>query len=58
MSRFETIKGIMKTFFQIFKEDFSEMDHKLLRIGIGIAGFIVMALFWFYFLRNISPWPM
>jgi len=58
MSKFQTIKGIMKTFFHITKEDWNEMDHKLIRLAAGAAGFIIMALVWFYFLRSISPWPM
>jgi hypothetical protein len=55
MSKVETFKGVMKTFFQMTKEDFNEMDHKLIRIAVGVVGFVAMTLFWFYFLRNIAP---
>jgi len=55
MSKRETIKGIVQTFLQMSKEDWSEMDHKMLRIASGIVGFAVAAFFWFYFFRNIAP---
>jgi hypothetical protein len=55
MSKIQAIKGVLKTFVSLSKEDFQEMDHKLLRIGIGVVGFILMAIFWLLFLRNILP---
>ncbi|MEM7819893.1 MAG: hypothetical protein QXD48_03635 [Candidatus Aenigmatarchaeota archaeon] len=55
MSKYETIKGVLKIFFQLIKEDWDAMDHKLIRITIGAIVFILMALFWLYFLRSITP---
>lgn len=55
MSRIEMIKGILKTFWTLTKEDWDETDHKLIRIAAGAIGFIVMALFWYLLFRNISP---
>ncbi|MFC2143013.1 hypothetical protein ACFLQN_01295 [Candidatus Aenigmatarchaeota archaeon] len=53
----KTIKGILKVFLGITKEDWSEMDHKLLRISTAIIMFIIVGFFWYYFLRSIVPWP-
>ena len=55
MSKLRTIAGILKTVWSMSKEDFGAMDRKLLRITTGVVGFVVAALFWFYFLRNIIP---
>jgi len=55
MSKLQTVKGILKTFWTMTIEDWDEMDHKLLRIAAGAVGFIIMGLFWFFVLRNISP---
>jgi len=55
MSKWQSIKGVLKTFFQMSKEDWSETDHKVLRIASGVIGFAIAAFFWFYFFRNIAP---
>ncbi len=55
MSKIEIIKGIMKTFWILTKEDWDELDHKLLRIATGAIGFVIMALLWYYLFRNVSP---
>ena len=55
MSRTEDLKGILKVFWSLLKEDFDEMDHKLLRIAAGIIGFVISAIFWFYVFRRFSP---
>lgn len=55
MSKFQTIKGILKTFWQMTKEDFQAMDKKLWRIIIGGIIFILMAYLWFKFFSVISP---
>lgn len=55
MSKLKTIKGVLKTFMWMSKEDFQAMDHKLIRIGVGAAGFVVMALIWLFFLSSIIP---
>ena len=49
------IKGTLKVFWGMTKEDWSQMEHKLLRIIFGIIGFVIAALFWFYFFRHINP---
>jgi len=51
----KTIKGILKTFWFLTKSDWEELDHKLLRIASSAIGFILMALFWLYFIKNIVP---
>ncbi len=55
MSKVETAKGILKTFWMLTKEDWDELDHKLLRIAAGAIGFAVMALFWYFFFSKIGP---
>lgn len=55
MSRLETVKGVLRTFWRMSREDFDVMDHKLARIAIGIISFLVMTLIWFYLFRSISP---
>ncbi|MBI4170762.1 MAG: hypothetical protein HY514_03640 [Candidatus Aenigmarchaeota archaeon] len=54
-SRIDSLKGIVRTFFWLSKEEWTELDHKLIRIVFGIAGLVAMALFWLYFLRSITP---
>lgn len=55
MSKMHTIKGVFKMFWSMSKEDFREMDHKLLRLGVGVVGLVLIALFWLFFLSNIVP---
>ena len=55
MSLLKDITGVLKTFLQTSKEDWSEMDHKLVRIASGVIGFAIAAFFWFYFFRHIAP---
>lgn len=57
MGLLSTIKGFLSTFWSLLKEDWSETDHKLLRVVSAIIGFVVVAAFWFYFFRRIAPWP-
>ena len=54
-SKWQSLAGFMKTFLGMAKEDFNEMDHKLIRIGMGVTTFVVMAIFWLFFLKNIVP---
>ena len=54
-TRMQTVAGILHTFFGLSKQEFTEMDHKLMRIGVSVATFIAMAIFWMLFLRNIIP---
>lgn len=55
MSKVESIKGILKTFFWLTREELDTMDHKLLRVAFGILGFAVAALFWYFVFSRISP---
>ncbi|MBI2584107.1 MAG: hypothetical protein HYW25_05550 [Candidatus Aenigmarchaeota archaeon] len=55
MSKLGAIKGVAKVLWSSLVEDFQQMDHKIVRIGVGIAVFIFWAFFWFYFFRNTSP---
>jgi len=55
MGKLETLKGTLKTMFDMTLQDFHEMDHKLIRIVGSIAMFIILAWFWFNFLRGITP---
>jgi len=47
--------GVTKTMLSGMREDWQQMDKKFYRLLFGIAGFVAMGLFWFYFLRNITP---
>jgi hypothetical protein len=55
MSKIKIVKGIMTTFWQMAKEDWKLMDHKLIRILMGVVGFVIATLFWYFFFRNITP---
>ena len=55
MPKIDTIKGILTTFWQLTKEDWEIMDHKLLRIMAGVVGFTIAALFWYFIVGNIMP---
>ena len=57
MSKLRSVAGIFKTLFWLTREEWSELDHKILRLTFSAASFVVMALFWFYFLRNVFPHP-
>lgn len=54
MSKWEMIKGTFKTFWDMTKEDFEQMDHKLIRIGSMLIGFVIAFLFWFFLLRGVG----
>jgi hypothetical protein len=55
MSKIETLKGFVRTFFWLTGAEWKEMDRKLVRIGVGIVTFAVSALFWLYFFRSSTP---
>jgi len=55
MGLLNDIKGIFKMFFKMSKEEWDEMDNKLLRISAAVITFVVAALFWFYIFRAFSP---
>ena len=54
MSRLKTIRGVLDTFWQLTKEEWYVMDHKLMRIATGVVGFVIAVLFWYFFFRNMS----
>ena len=55
MGKLRTISGVTKTMLSGMKEDWDGMDKKFYRVAFGVAGFIAMALFWYYVIRNFSP---
>ena len=54
MLKSETIKGVLKTFFWLTKEELDAMDHKLLRISFSVIGFVAAALFWYIIFNKFS----
>ncbi len=52
-SKLSAVKGVFKTFWKMTKEDWRDMDHRLLRIAGGIVSFIIIALLWYYVLRGL-----
>jgi hypothetical protein len=54
-SRIDSLKGLFKTFFWLSREEWTDLDHKLVRIIFGVGGFVAMSLFVLYFLRSIVP---
>jgi hypothetical protein len=57
MGKLASLKGFLYTFWSMVKEDWNELDHKLIRVLSAIIGFALVAVFWFYFFRRIAPWP-
>ncbi|MFH0836668.1 MAG: hypothetical protein V1870_00915 [Candidatus Aenigmatarchaeota archaeon] len=55
MSKFKSLIDFMKYFFHDVREEWYTMDRKLLRIGAGVAGFVIAAIFWLYFFQSSSP---
>lgn len=51
MSRLQSFKGFIQTFFWLMSEELQTMDHKLFRIAAGAASFAVTALFWYLLFR-------
>jgi len=43
------ISGVTKVFFNLIKEDYDEMDHKFIKIILGIISFIISAAIWYFF---------
>jgi len=54
MSKWGAIRGVFKTLFWLTKEEWENMDRKLIRITFGVISFVAMALFWLYFLRGFG----
>lgn len=55
MGKMQAAAGVLKMMGSMMRQDWQQMDKKFYRLLFGIAGFIAMGLFWFYFLRNLSP---
>ena len=55
MGKMQAAAGVTKTMLSGMREDWQQMDKKFYRLLFGVAGFVAMGLFWFYFLRNITP---
>lgn len=55
MGKLRSAAGVMRTMGGMIREDWQQMDKKFYRLLFGIAGFVAMGLFWFYFLRHIVP---
>lgn len=55
MAKLRAVKGILKTFFWLVKEEYDAMDNKLVRIVGGAIAFILITLFWYFFFRNFKP---
>lgn len=55
MGKLSAAFGVLKMMGSLMREDWQHMDKKFYRLLFGIIGFAAMGLFWFYFLRNLSP---
>ncbi|MEM7817245.1 MAG: hypothetical protein QXL81_00290 [Candidatus Aenigmatarchaeota archaeon] len=55
VSKIKSLVGFLKTFVWLTRSEWSEMDHKLLRLAIGIITFVFWAFFWLYFFRSSTP---
>jgi len=55
MSKIRSLLSFMKMLFIDLKEEWIEMDHKLIRIATGVLIFVLSALFWLYFFKSTSP---
>jgi len=55
MGKLKNIAGFLRVFWKQAKEDWEEMDHKLIRIIVTAITFAAAALFWLYFFKNSSP---
>lgn len=55
MGKLKSAAGVFKVMWESVKEDWASLDHKLLRIIAGVVGFAIAGLFWYLFLRNITP---
>ncbi len=51
MSKLQSVIGVLKTLVYLTREEWNEMDHKLLRIAAGAIGFLITAAFWYVFFR-------
>lgn len=54
-TRLNSFKGFLRTFFWLSREEWTNLDHKMIRIVFGAVGFVAVVLFWLFFLRSITP---
>ena len=52
---FKDVKGVFRMFWDMSKEEFQIMDHKLVKITGGIVGFLVAGAIYFFFMRAFLP---
>jgi len=55
MPLLETIKGVLRTFAWLTKEELDSMDHKAVRIGFGVVSFFAVATVWYVLFSSMSP---
>ena len=51
----QDVRDMLRIFWEMAKEEFGEMDHKIFRIAAGLAGFLVAGAVYFLFLRDFLP---
>jgi len=52
MSAVKTLRGIWRTFFWLVREEWGEMDHKLLKIVSGAISLVIAVAFWYFLFRG------
>ena len=55
MSKIKSFADFIKMFAGHLREEWNEMDHKLVKIVVGSVIFIVSGLFWLYFFQHSNP---
>jgi hypothetical protein len=55
MSKLRSFWGFMKVTASLMKEEWDTMDRKFYRLAVGAISFLAMGAFYFFFLRNITP---
>ena len=55
MGKLKSVFSFLKITLEMIKEEFDTMDRKFYRIGAGILGFLAMGIFYYFFLRKITP---
>jgi len=55
MKKIEMVKGTLRVFWELVKEDFHYMDHKLLRIVGGIIFLLLIAYLWSFISKFSIP---
>lgn len=55
MSKVKSLVGFVKITASMIKEEWDVMDRKAYRLAVGALSFLAMGLFYYFFLRNITP---